>query len=86
MPFVRRDGGGSIEATFAAIQPGRAEEWLAEDSVEVVTFVNRASRLPAARIERVLLGDDKWRALIAVLADQFAMTPRQIIDAMKAKL
>lgn len=40
MPYVQRDGNGSINGAFANPQPGYAEEFLADDSAEVMAFLS----------------------------------------------
>lgn len=39
MPYVQRDSTGAICGTYANLQPGYAEEWLADDDAAVVAFV-----------------------------------------------
>jgi len=38
MPYVQRDGSNNIIGLFANLQPGRAEEFLAEDNAEVIAY------------------------------------------------
>lgn len=40
MPYVHRDINGVIDATFSLLQPGFAEEYLADDDPEVIEFRN----------------------------------------------
>lgn len=46
MPYVHRDTSGAIDATFAMLQPGYAEEYLGDGSPEVVTYLGSSPLNP----------------------------------------
>lgn len=86
MPFVKRDGNGDIHGINGRPQPGVPEEFLPEDDPEVQAWRNRHDRSDSGKTETTLNGDVVMRGLVAFLADQFSMTPRAVVDAIKAKL
>ncbi len=47
--FVQRDGDGRIQGSFANLQPGYAEEEVADDDAELVAFLDRLDRGPGER-------------------------------------
>lgn len=42
MPYIRRDTNGNIVGIYLAKQPVKAEEFLAKEHIDVITFQNRA--------------------------------------------
>jgi hypothetical protein len=86
MPFVERDGGGDIISAFTFPLVGRAEEHVDETDPELVQFRTRRTRrnIPNS-VEAHIQADETLRRLVSVLADEVGKTPRQIIDAIKAK-
>ena len=86
MPYVQRNQSAEISGLFRWPVPGIAEkdqEFLADNHPEVVNY--KAPLLEVDRVETTLKDDPLFRRLIAVLADEFGKTPRQIMDAMRAK-
>ena len=49
MAFVKRNGQGAITASFAAIQPGDAEEWLEDDDAELSEYLSPSVSLQLPR-------------------------------------
>lgn len=39
--YVERDGNGKIVGAYAQPQPGRAEEFVAKDTAELIAFLTR---------------------------------------------
>ena len=49
--FVQRDGVGRIKGAFVKLQPGYAEEELADDNAELVTFMTNGLAKTAAELD-----------------------------------
>jgi hypothetical protein len=86
MPYVqRRDG--KINGLFRWPVCGVAEkdqEFLADDNPEVVAYKTPPSE--AEKAEATLTKDPVFRRLIAVLADKFGTTARELMDEIIAKV
>jgi hypothetical protein len=83
MPFVRRDGNGKIVGVFANKQPGRAEEFLADNSLELAS--HRAPRVlsPGDLVEDGIKGDPGLDALVRRIATKESITERELIDELR---
>jgi hypothetical protein len=83
MPFVRRDTSGKIIGVFANKQPGRAEEFLADNSLELAS--HRAPRVisPGDLVEDGIKGDPGLDALVQYIADRDGLTERKLIDDLR---
>lgn len=46
MPYVQRDENNTVNGVFANLQPGYAEEFLAEDDAEVVAYLTPVPAAP----------------------------------------
>lgn len=68
--FVQRDGLGAIKGAYRQMQPGVAEEELADDAAEVVAFLNPPVRrlIPKGVIVERLIAAGKIEAARAALA------------------
>jgi hypothetical protein len=56
MPYVQRDGSGTINGLFANPQPSFAEEYLPDDNPEVVAFLNQTPVMPPDANARIDAG------------------------------
>ena len=82
--YVERDGQGRITGAFANRQPGRAEEALADDDVELAAF----EAPPAVRLDPVdalLAADPAMAGLVRALAKRLGVPPATLIDEIKAE-
>ena len=93
MPYVERDGTGSIKGIYACPQPGYAEELVAdEEAVFPVIIIDDLARLNAVLSEQ----GSVVRALAEVIFAEInklrvkggdpAYTKQQFIAALKAKM
>jgi phage terminase small subunit len=55
MPFIQRNEAGVIVGQFANLQPGIAEQWLADDDPELLAIFETAEKQGAIDMER------QWR-------------------------
>ena len=86
MIYVQRNRSGNINGLFRWPVVGISEEdqeRLPYDNPEVVAYKRPLSE--ADRAEATLQRDPVFRRLIAVLADKFGMTPRELLDAIRTK-
>ena len=76
MPYIERDAKGRIVGLYVKPQPGRAEEWLADDDAEVQAFPAPTPEEAAEESRREgFRGDEARRALLERLQ---TATPGQI--------
>lgn len=83
--FVERDGSGSIKGVYANLQPGYAEESLADNDAEVISFIdnlivkniNIAAMLARRREETLITAadatlpaQDRINALLTLIKEQ----------------
>jgi|GEM_PF-5820101 len=81
--YVERDGQGRITGAYAVRQPGRAEEALADDDVELAAFETPA--VPLNPVDARLAADPAVAGLVRALAKRFAVSPATLIDEIKAE-
>lgn len=87
MPYVKRDKKGKITGLFRWPVAGVSEkkqERLPDDHPEVVA--HKASRSGADAVEKILQNDRVLRPLLAALTDELGKKPRELIEAIKAKV
>ena len=80
MIYVSRDDQGAINGTFANLQPGYAEELLADDHPDLIAYRQAKADAIAAR-ESVEARDAEQRATVkadAFVAQFVAMTPAEV--------
>jgi hypothetical protein len=74
MPFVQRDAQAKVQGCFAQLQQGLAEEFLPDDSPELVAF--RAPRvIDFSDVDNL---DKAFRALGRLIAQYTGKTPAQV--------
>lgn len=70
MPFVERNGGGKIKGLYAVAQTGYADEYLADDNAEVVSY---RAPLPSPTLDELydqaILNQRVLKAVILALND-----------------
>ena len=84
MPFAERDG-GNVSALYARPQPGRAEEFLADDDAEVIAFNTPVVVTPGEKVEDVLTSDPVMVALVGWIAEDKILPEAAIVAQIKAK-
>lgn len=95
MPYVSRDGSNVINGLYANLQPGYAEEFLADDNAEVLAYVAAKSaggallserQREAARqlVELIKTPDGRvLRAIVALLVDGDTGELNRIFDRFR---
>lgn len=68
MAYVERDREGAIKGVYLAMQPGIAEEEVADDAAEVVAFLTPRRLVPKGVIVERLIAAGKIEAARAALA------------------
>jgi len=83
--YVERDGQGRIVGSYAAPQPGRAEEEKARDDPELVAFEAPPEPPEAERAEAEIGANPAMRGLVRALARRFGVSAAKLIAEIKAE-
>lgn len=84
--FVERNAAGKIVGSFAAPQPGRAEEELPGNTAELAAFENPPPETDAEKATSETERSPAIRGIIRVLAKRFNVTPAAIAAEIRAEL
>lgn len=87
MPYVQRDrDSNQIKGIFNRLQQGYAEEFLDDDNVEVLAYLNPVPLSNADTAENEVKQQKGLLGLVRVLARRFSLTQQQVINQIRAEL